>query len=479
MQNKESMVQGFIRKNISLAPDRFKNYVNDGAGNPYYRRFAYARYQRYANDFWEGDGSNRFIIASGLRGTGKTTIVAQLYNELLEWGVGRSRMLYVSMDEAMGTLGATIAEIVQGYEQFLTKNLESLEKDEQIYLFIDEAHYDPDWSLTLKTVYDRSRNVFIFVTGSSAVSLTTGTDVARRAKVEKLFPMNYLEYNLLKDSIQPPGVSEALGNALYRSSNAREAYAKIGEIYPAVNDYLSKVRPMQLNEYLKLGSLPFAIPFKDEGDVYERISSMLEKVVYQDLGAIGKFDRGTLTKVMNLLTLLAVNDRTNLNKLASDLELSKPTLREGIDALEKAELIFKVWPRGSSSAHIRKTPKYKFTAPAVRAAILWSVGEPFNTHEAYGALLEDTMAMYLHRAAVERAIQGFEFDPDDNGADFIVTARDGTNIIIEVGYGHKGTEQVRRSMARCGAKYGIVVSDDQLVSEENILVVPRELFLLS
>ncbi len=481
MENKDALVQAFIRKSILHAPDRFKSYIYNEAGKPYHRRFAYDRYDKYANDFREGSSANRFIIAPGLRGTGKTTIVGQLYNDLLRKGVDEERMLYVSMDEAMGTLGCTITDIVRGYEQFLSMNIEMLvERNERIYLFIDEAHHDPDWSLRLKVVYDRSRNVFIFVTGSSAIALTFNADVARRATVVDLLPMSYPEYNLLKDYVQPPsGMSERLASALYASSSAREAYDRLAEAKPPVNEYLIKVGLMQLNEYLKLGSLPFAIPMKEEREVYDSVSSMIEKVIYKDLGTIGKFDRGTQLKIMNLLTLLAINDRTNLNKLTSDLGLSRPTLIECIDALEKAGLILRVWPHGSSSAHIRKTPKYKFAAPVIRATMLWRVGE-LSTHEMYGALLEDVVAMYLHRAVASDQIRGFEFDPDDNSADFIVTARDGSQIVIEAGYGHKDTEQVRNSMAHCNAKYCIVISNDLLeLRDEKILVVSRELFLLS
>ena len=49
-----------------------KSYIRDESGEPYHRRFAYARYEKYINDFREESGTNRFIIASGLRGTGKT-----------------------------------------------------------------------------------------------------------------------------------------------------------------------------------------------------------------------------------------------------------------------------------------------------------------------------------------------------------------------------------------------------------------------
>lgn len=481
MQSKDEIVQTFIRKNISLASDRFNNYIYDENGDQYFKRFAYIRFEKYIKDFLSGQAANRLVIVSGLRGTGKTTIVAQMHNALLRMGVPQSHMLYVSMDEVTGMLGSSLAEIVQGYERFLTKDFETLQRQDQVFLFIDEVHYDPNWSLTLKSIFDKTRNVFMFVTGSSAISLTTGTDVARRAQVETLFPLNYMEYNILKERTLPPtGMNEAIVNAIFYSSSAKEAYERLKEKQGTMNEYLSKIRPMRQKEYLKYGTLPFAIPFKNEQDIYERVLSMLEKVVFQDLESIGKFNRDTQMKIMNLLTILASSDRVNYEKLSSMLGMSKPTLTESINALEKADLIFKIRPHGSASVRIQKTPKYKFTAPAIRTSLLWSIGSWKDTNEMYGSLLEDVVAMYLHRFELLKKAFSVEFDQSDNCADFILRLRDGSDMVIEVGYGHKGTAQIYNSAAHCNMKYGVIVSNDPLgLMADDILTVPNEIFLLS
>ena len=207
---------------------------------------------------------------------------------------------------------------------------------------------------------------------------------------------------------------------------------------------------------------------------------MLEKVVFQDLESIGKFSRDTQMKIMNLLTILASSDRVNYEKLSSMLGMSKPTLTESINALEKADLIFKIRPHGSASVRIQKTPKYKFTAPAIRTSLLWSIGSWKDTNEMYGSLLEDVVAMYLHRFELLKKAFSVEFDQSDNCADFILRLRDGSDMVIEVGYGHKGTAQIYNSAAHCNMKYGVIVSNDPLgLMADDILTVPKEIFLLS
>jgi|WetSurMetagenome_2_1015567.scaffolds.fasta_scaffold09109_7 uncharacterized protein len=482
MQEKDALIQSFIRKSVSLSQDRFRNYFLDERGNPFYKRFAYIRFEKYINDFLNGHSENRFIIVSGLRGTGKTTIVAQICNELQNRGVAQRNLLYISMDEVTGYLGCKLSDIVQGYEQYLTKNFESLKPEDRVFLFVDEAHYDPNWALTLKSVYDKTKSVFILVTGSSAISLSTSTDVARRAKMETLFPLNYLEYNLLQSKIFPQhGLKESIENAVLNSSSANQAFGSINPKLEVVNEYLSKIPPFNLNEYLKFGSLPFAIPMRSEQDVYGRVMAMLEKVVFQDIEAIGKFNRDTQTKIMNLLTLLAISERINYDKLTNTLGMSKPTLSESIETLEKADLLFKIWPFGSETAHIRKTPKYKFMAPAIRTAILWNLGKWEESNDMYGSLLEDTVALYFHRLQRLGRLRMLEFDPDDNCADFIVTSKDGSRIVIEVGYGSKDCTQLHNSMMKCEAKYGLLISDGPLkvLADGRVLGIPKEVFLLS
>ena len=49
--------------------------------------------------------------------------------------------------------------------RFHNKILETV--NEPIFLLIDEAQYDKDWSLTGKIIFDDTKNIFIIFTGSS------------------------------------------------------------------------------------------------------------------------------------------------------------------------------------------------------------------------------------------------------------------------------------------------------------------------
>ena len=93
----------------------------------------------------------------GLRGVGKTTILYQTYEYLLkEKQIPANQILYFSC-ETLNKL--TQCDIFETINQFITEihqnNLMTLNKE--IFLLIDESHFDKNWSLTGKIIYDQSK----------------------------------------------------------------------------------------------------------------------------------------------------------------------------------------------------------------------------------------------------------------------------------------------------------------------------------
>ena len=132
---------------------------------------------------------------------------------------------YLSVDQITQIIGVSLQDTLSVYEEVIGVAFERLEKP--LLLFLDEVQYDPKWAVTLKTIYDRSSNVFIISTGSSALSLQNNADVARRAFTEKLFPMCFTEYIKVKDNnkYEQKGLALQLRKAIYESINAEGVYS--------------------------------------------------------------------------------------------------------------------------------------------------------------------------------------------------------------------------------------------------------------
>lgn len=71
------------------------------------------------------------------------------------------------------------------------------------------------------------------------------------------------------------------------------------------------------------------------------------------------------------------------------------------------------------------------------------------------------------------------YDLAEGGADFILTLKDRTNIVIEVGFNKNDTEQVKNTMKKVvKSRYGMVFGSSELGLVDNSIVkIPLKYFL--
>lgn len=435
-----------------------------------------------------------WVIMPGLRGIGKTTILTQLFDDVAFEGTFK---IYASFDRVK-TIGATVQEFINACEDFMGCSFE--EQSQPIALFLDEVQYLEDWATALKTVLDRSKKIFIFCTGSSALSLQTDANVARRMDVIKLHPLCFTEYVMIKQvhegvaesDVQKPihGVAQAVKNAIFGSSSADECYKALLEIQPQVSEYWSSL-PYGKNglfgEYLAHGTLPFTLDLPNKSVIWERINRILSESLDRDVMAYRRFDSATVAIIPQLLFLLASSFETTPANLANRLGNEQRTIKAILTALEKTEIITAIPPKGAAQGRVGKANKYLFTSPAMRAALCGFGGviTPDSDSSLKGKLLEDVVGLYLKRmfmdAPLTRAI--VEYDPAKGGADFIVS-HDGTkknSVAIEVGANKTTSRQVIQTLKDTSGKYGVVITSGTLgIDKENRVVrVPFEYFFLA
>ncbi|OGY80066.1 MAG: hypothetical protein A3B74_05480 [Candidatus Kerfeldbacteria bacterium RIFCSPHIGHO2_02_FULL_42_14] len=470
----------YVQNQLVQAPFRLKSYTQDEQGKKYPQRNIYVKVDTYFRDFLHNQNiQDRWIIVPGLRGVGKTTILAQLFlNHHQE--VGRLRMLYVSLDEVVNVLGSSLKDVLSAYEKIIGESFEKL--TEPIFVFIDEAQYDPKWASVLKSIYDRSNKVFVACSGSSAVSLQTNPDVIRRSIFQKLFPTSFSEFLMIRDGRLPTqGLKQNIKDAMFGADSAKDAYEKLKKIESGVVSTWASIDRYYVNEYLKTGTLPFAIRMKDETRVYQTITLLLDKVINQDVQSLGRFDSKTLAHIKRVLFLLAESDVVSIQKLSRTLEISVNTASNILEVLEQAELLIRVMPYGSNAKKVRKPSRYQFMSSAIRSAFLSVAGNEQIFSGQRGRLTEDIVAMSLYREFVADNHGALNYDSAKGGADFILTVG-GKNIIpIEVGVGEKFGTQVRNTMKKVrSARYGVVICRNSLalLADANVVKVPLDYFLL-
>ena len=171
----------------------------------------------------------------------------------------------------------------------------------------------------------------------------------------------------------------------------------------------------------------------------------------------------------------------SVQKLSTTLETSVNTISNILEVLEQSELLIRVMPYGSNSKKVRKPSRYQFMSSAMRSAFLSVAGNEQIFIGQKGRLMEDIVAMTLHREFVDSSRGALNHDSSKGGADFILTIAEKSIIPIEVGMGEKLGTQVRSTMKKVrSAKYGIVICNNELklLEDSNIIKVPLDYFLL-
>lgn len=132
-------------------------------------------------------------VLRGPRQIGKTTLLAQVIDQLLSEGVDPKRIIRLQFDELpeLKKLSQPILDIVYWYaDQILGETLtQAASKKQWLYVLLDEVQNLADWAPQLKNLVDVSR-VRALVTGSSALRIEAGRDsLAGRVSTLEMGPL--------------------------------------------------------------------------------------------------------------------------------------------------------------------------------------------------------------------------------------------------------------------------------------------------
>lgn len=477
MKRTKEEIIAYIESRFTLGEQTLKSITLDQDGRPYIVRSAYLIIEKYLSAYMRGRIEPRWIAIPGLRGVGKTTLLAQLYNKI---DCAPKHKIYISLDDVKRNLDVGIGEVLDVYQEIIGSPFESLTKN--VYLFIDEVQYDDDWGIALKTIYDRSRRVFITCTGSSALSLQTNPDIARRMVMEKLFPVNFVEFQLIKNRKYPiRGLALQLRNALYQSESGLEVYTRLKQLENSVSEYWSDIRESDVDVYLKYGTLPTALSQPNEALIYTQINQTLNNIINRDVPQLNRFDKSTLDRLSQILYSVASYDVTSFNNISQSLGIDIRTVSAIFDAFEKTELLVRLYPYGTHDLQVKKPSKFLFYSPAFRAMYYNLVGSTVAFDNYKGKLFEDIVGFYLTKTFNSKPGVSLTYDTAENGADFILGLGPKRKIAIEASLGNKGFDQLEKTLNKIQGVYGLNITSNPLTLDqsEKYVSVPYGYFLIS
>ncbi len=447
-------------------------------GKPLFRRNAFLALQKYANDFLQKRTEPRIIVMPGLRGTGKTTLLAQLFLSLPDEKVTK---IYLSVDEAIKRFDVNLWDIVENYEELIGKRIE--EMDTPLFLFFDEIHYDEKWALFLKTIYDKSKNVMIFCTGSAALLLREqiNADVARRVFFVDIHPVCFAEYMLFKKGkFAIKELEKDIQDILIFSETAKDVFDGLQKKEEEIKKYWLDIDTLEIQRYIKFGTFPFTLNSENEVVAMSFIAQIINKVIFTDIPQFYKFEIETLNRIDKILYLISDTLGVSVAKLSETIKIKPDTLRLILKSLENSGLISRIAPHGAHFKQVKKPSKYLFATPSLRFSYL-SARESIGIFDNYqGSLFEDTVGMYLNRILPKFGGFSLSYDVAEEGADFIISLGR-QKIVMEVGAGEKGYRQIIKTSEKVNPKYSLIISNNELEysQEYNAVKIPLKYFLLA
>ena len=134
--------------------------------------------------------TGEILVLSGVRRSGKTTLLYQIIHELItEKNVPPRNILFVNCDE----------QEIYGIHHPITTVVETYRKEVHprgtIYLVFDEIQNVHDWERAVKSLYDR-KNYRIIISGSSSYLLDSQLSelLSGRYLTVPVFPLDFFEY---------------------------------------------------------------------------------------------------------------------------------------------------------------------------------------------------------------------------------------------------------------------------------------------
>lgn len=262
--------------------------------------------------------TKQIVSFTGLRRVGKTTIMFKIVEDLIG-KYERDNIFYFSFDEFKDL---HIRNIINLYKEIKNKDLS---QGKYLFLF-DEIQKISGWEEQLKSLYDSYPNIKFIISGSESLFIRKGTieTLAGRIFEFKIDPLSFAEY------------------LHFREKNFSNLKLYSEEILK------------EFKRFLLTNGFP-EILNSDEELIEKYIQdNIIDKIIYRDLAEIVEIKNTPALKSVFNVIYNNPGQLIELNELSGELGISRQTLANYIDYLEKSFLIKKLY---NYSKNVRKTER--------------------------------------------------------------------------------------------------------------------------
>lgn len=323
----------------------------------------------------------RFVVLSGVRRVGKTTIMYQIIENLINEGVNPKNILYATFDNPILKL-AGVESVLSIYELLYPVHGTR-------YIFFDEIQYTDNWELWMKVIYDGRKDIRLTATGSASPVLEKGSadSGTGRWSVLKIPTMSFYEYCRLLELNEPK-----LPKNLRPSNLVSMSRAELG-------DFMNLFSPLlkHFNRYLTIGGFPELVLSDDDMYAQRMLrEDVVDKVIKRDVLTLFNIRSPLLMEKLFLYLCMNTTEIFNATTAAKELEnISTATIDNYMEALEMSNLIYLAKPMdvGSKGA-LKGKPKIFIADAAIRNAVLM-IDDVLSEEKELGVMVETEVYKHI------------------------------------------------------------------------------------
>ncbi|MDD3174951.1 MAG: ATP-binding protein [Candidatus Nanoarchaeia archaeon] len=400
--------------------------------------------ETYLNKISTYLSSKEIILLTGVRRSGKSTIMYQLINKLLKNKVPKENICYFNFDVPIENSLKTIENILSTFKEITNpKN--------KIYLFLDEIQVIDNWHNQIKAIYDTNPNIKFILTGSnnSLLKSNTATLLTGRIFHIEVFPVDFKEYLKFK-------------NINISSSNIEEL-------------------KHNFQNFIQFGGFPEVV--KEENQVIneKRHRDYYEGILFRDILSLGKIKEESKLNDLGLFCSTNIGTLFSYNKISKALGISVDSVKEYLNQMENAYLVFQLKKYSYSvkeTIQIQTPRKIYFIDTGLRNTLAFSFSKDL------GRIIENVVFLQFKSNGKDIYYHKNKFE-----CDFVI--REGLKIkeAIQVCENLKDTKTKQReinglleAMSEYKLKEGIILTldeeDELIVENKKIKIIPLYKYLM-
>ncbi len=361
----------------------------------------------------------RAIMLSGPRQVGKTTLLLQAIQRLIDSKVPPGNILYATFDHPVCKL-AGLDAVLEAWRE-LEPKAEGPE-----YLFLDEAQFIKNIGTWIKHQVDFFKTKRIVFTGSAVPLLQTDQESGvGRWHTLRISTLSFFEYLQIK-KIKLPSIPTISSISDLFGCSSNEYYRMSEAVLPLIAHF---------HEYLIRGGFP-QTALVDSITQSQKLlrEDIIEKVLKRDMTAL--FGVRRIIELEQMFIFLCMHDGGMLdtNTISKDLGIAKQTVQHFIDLFESTYLIFKLAPFGYGKEVLRGKNKLYLGDPAIAPAVLMKGKSILEDARALSQCVETAVTAHLwSHCSSEQARFTYWRNQKEKEVDLIVEIGDIT-IPFEIKY---------------------------------------------